>query len=56
MQSKVNQFTGNLITMLCLLKISTFSTAIHHISDIIQNVLIFETLEALPDIKTERKK
>ena len=48
--------------MLHLLKISTFSTAIHHIPDIIQNVrIIFETLdtqllEALCDVKTERKK
>ena len=58
----MNRFTGNLITMLRLLKISIFSTAIHHVSDIIQNVrIIFETLdtrllEALCEVKTERNK
>ena len=48
--------------MLRLLKISTFSAAIHRVSDIIQNVrIIFETLhtrllEALCDAKTDRTK
>ena len=47
--------------MLHLPKISTFSTAIDHIPDIIQDVrIIFETsdtqlFEALCDIKAERK-
>ena len=47
--------------MLHLLKNTTFSTAIHRVSDIMQNVrIIFETidtrpLEVLCDVKTEGK-
>ena len=54
-------FTGNLITMLRLLKNKTFSNASHRVSDIIQNVrIIFETsdtrlLEELCEVNTEGK-
>ena len=53
--------TGNLITRLRLRKNTTFSAAIHCVSDIIQNVrAIFETLgtrlfKALCDVKTDGK-
>ena len=54
--------TGNLNTMLRLLKNTTFSTAVHCTFDIIKNVrTIFETLDARPlyvlcDVNTEGKK
>ena len=54
--------TGNLITMLSLLKNTTFFTAVHCAFDIIKNVrTIFETsdarpLDALCDVNTEGKK
>ena len=57
----LNVITGNLLTMLHLLKNTIFSTAIHRVSDIIQNVrIIFETsdtrlLKALCDVNTEGK-
>ena len=62
-QSRIHYvaFTDNLITMLWLLKNTTFSTAIDSVSDIMQNVrIIFEIsetrlLEALCDVKTEGK-
>ena len=56
-----NALTGNLITMLHLLKNETSSNASHVVSDIIQNVrIIFETsdtrlLEALCDVNTAGK-
>ena len=52
-------FTGNLITMLRLLKNTTFSTVVHRASDIIKNVRTkFETsdtrlLDALCDVNIE---
>ena len=54
--------TGNLITMLRLLKNKKFSTAVERASDIIKNGrMIFETsdtrlLDALCDVNTEEKK
>ena len=54
-------FAGNLITMLHLVKNTTFSIAFHHTSDIIKNITtIFETLNtrllhALCDVNTEGK-
>ena len=53
--------TGNLITMLYLLKNETFSTPVHHASDIIKNARrIFETsdprlVDSLCHINTEEK-
>ena len=53
--------TGNLITMLRLVKNTTFSTAVHCTSDIIKNVRTnFETsdtqlLDARCDVNTEKK-
>ena len=53
--------TGNLFTMLLLLKNTTFSTAIHRVSDIIQTVrIIVETsdtqlLDVLCGVNTEGK-
>ena len=53
--------TGNVIMMLCLLKNTTFSTAIHRTSDIIKDGRTkFETsdtplLDALCDANTERR-
>ena len=51
--------TGNLITMLGLLKNTTFSTAVHRASDIMKDVRTkFETsdiqmLDSLCDVNTE---
>ena len=53
--------TGNLITMLRLLKNTTFSTALHRVSDIIENLrTVFENSDtrlsdALCDVNTEGK-
>ena len=53
--------TGNLITILCLLKHETFSTCVHHASHIIENAKgIFETshlglVDSLCHINTEGK-